>query len=143
MKILVCGGRNFTDGEFLFAEMDKLHAATPITLVIEGGQRKWNRLLRRYVGGADYHAKEWAVLRGIPHKTVKADWEDLSHPDAVIKTASNGKKYDARAGMRRNARMLEEQSPDAVCAFDGGAGTADMCARARKAGVRVIEVRRG
>lgn len=31
MRVLVCGGRNFTDSDFLFAEMDKTHAATPIT----------------------------------------------------------------------------------------------------------------
>lgn len=139
MKALICGGRNFTDGTFLFAEMDRIHADTPISLVIEGGQRKWSKARRCYIGGADYWGKQWALARGIPVRTVKAYWDDLTHPGAVIKTASNGKKYDAMAGMRRNTAMLDFE-PGLVVAFEGGSGTADMCAKARKAGVRVIEV---
>lgn len=141
MRCLICGGRNFTDSDFLFAEMDRIHAETSITLVIEGGQRKWSRVLRRFVGGADYWGKQWAKARGIQVVTVRADWDDLTQPDAVIKTASNGKKYDAMAGPRRNQKMLDVYQPNLCVAFrPGGGGTDDMCGRARKAGVRVIEV---
>ena len=38
------------------------------------------------------------------------------------------------------ARMLEEGRPDLVIAFPGGRGTADLVARARRAGVEVMEV---
>lgn len=38
--------------------------------------------------------------------------------------------------------MIDEEQPDLGVAFPGGRGTADMARRARKAGVRVVEVGR-
>jgi UDP-N-acetylmuramoylalanine-D-glutamate ligase len=35
--------------------------------------------------------------------------------------------------------MLEREKPDLVVAFPGGRGTADMVAKARAAGVEVLE----
>jgi Lhr-like helicase len=36
--------------------------------------------------------------------------------------------------------MIDEGKPDLVIAFPGGRGTADMVGRARKAGIRVVEI---
>ena len=36
--------------------------------------------------------------------------------------------------------MLDEGRPDFVVAFPGGRGTADMCRRAREAGLEVVEI---
>jgi hypothetical protein len=74
--------------------------------------------------GADSLAVDWAWKRGIPAKIFIPDW------------AAHG----LAAGPLRNQRMLDEFKPDAVIAFPGGRGTADMVRRARAAGVHVAEV---
>lgn len=125
MKVLVCGGRTFgvatlkteeprAAGErrMLDAALNKMHAAVPITLVIEGG-----------APGADTLAHGWALRRRIPVLTHPADWA----------------KHGRSAGYVRNTAMLT-WSPDVVVAFPGGVGTANMIAVARRAGIKVIEV---
>ena len=37
MCVLICGGREFTDAQFLWQTMDELHAKAPVTEVIVGG----------------------------------------------------------------------------------------------------------
>jgi len=111
-RILVCGGRDFTNVDLLYETLDKFLG--PIELLISGGSR-----------GADSLAEMWADERHIPVERYEADWN------------AQGKS----AGPLRNERMLVEGKPDVVFAFPGGRGTADMTARARRAGVKVIEVR--
>lgn len=74
--------------------------------------------------GADSLAYAWCVKRRVPSKAYHADW------------LQEGKA----AGPIRNQRMLDNFAPDAVIAFPGGRGTADMTRRAKAAGVRVIEI---
>jgi hypothetical protein len=74
--------------------------------------------------GADFYAGAWAKRRDVRTTVFEADWE------------MQGK----RAGILRNARMLAEFKPHIVVAFPGGRGTADMVTRARRAGVRVVQV---
>lgn len=140
MIVVVTGGRHFTDGTFLFEQMDRLHAEYGFTLIVEGGQRTYRRREGKPIGGADFFAHEWAVLRGVEVRTEYAKWKDLSHPDARILKNRRGELYDANAGSRRNQVMLDKYLPERVIAFPGGSGTADMCARARAVGVEVIEV---
>lgn len=80
--------------------------------VIQGGAR-----------GADRLALDWANSRLIRSQTFTADWE----------------RHGKGAGPIRNQTMIDQGRPDAVLAFPGGRGTADMVRRARAAGVRVIE----
>lgn len=54
MRVLICGGRNYTDRAELCAELDRLHAEYAFGTVISGG-----------AGGADALAVEWARARGI------------------------------------------------------------------------------
>ena len=111
MRVLVCGGRDFTNQAFIWMRLDRLHAATPITALMQGGAR-----------GVDTIAGEWARTKpNIQRFVCRADWE-----------------HGKRAGPLRNARMLE-WAPDLVVAFPGGRGTADMVRRARAAGVSVID----
>lgn len=111
MRVLVCGGRDYQDKHRVYQELDAIHAATPITCIIEGG-----------AGGADYLAARWSAIRDIEHHVrMSADW------------ALHGKA----AGPIRNQRMLDEGKPDLVIAFPGGRGTADMINRAEQAGVPV------
>lgn len=110
MKLLVCGGRDFDDGDFLFAKLDGLHDRMPVSILIHGNAK-----------GADSLAALWALQRGIHAASVPALW------------GTHGKS----AGPKRNAAMLL-LGPDAVIAFPGGRGTAHMVEASRKAGVRIV-----
>ena len=111
MKVLVCGGRDFTDREFVYANLEL--NCTGCTELIEGGAK-----------GVDSLAGDWADTTGRKRSTFKARW-DL---------------YGKSAGFRRNRQMLEEGSPDLVISFPGGRGTANMVSLAKQAKVKVIEV---
>jgi hypothetical protein len=110
MKLLVCGGRDYTDRAALFAALDYLHARRVIELIIHGAAR-----------GADKLAAEWAGARGIQSRAFPALWH------------AHGKA----AGCIRNQHMLDCGKPDGVVAFPGGCGTADMINRSQTAGVPV------
>jgi len=115
MRLLVCGGREFTDSDTLDAFLDAIHLGNrgPVELVIHGAAR-----------GADTMAGQWAQRRGIACIAYKADW-----------------KHEGRAaGPIRNKRMLDEGSPDLVVAFPGGRGTANMVGQARERGFEILEV---
>jgi hypothetical protein len=124
-RVLVCGGRNFSDRELLRKTLDDLKPS----LIIEGGAR-----------GADWMAMTWAIDCAVPRMRFDAEWGDISHPDARIKTDKSGYRYDANAGPRRNQRMIDEGKPDLVLAFAGGSGTADCVRRAKRAGIEVMEI---
>ncbi len=131
VKILVYGGRDYTDLPLLCAALDHLHQRFQITALVHGG-----------APGADVFGGLWAAHH-LPeaHITVcRARWDDLSHPDAVIRRNRFGKLYDARAGHRRNQEMLDLHRPDFAVEFPGGTGTADMRRRLISAGVPIIQV---
>jgi hypothetical protein len=111
MRVLVCGGRYYSDHVFVWRVLGKLHAATPFECLIEGG-----------AGGADTLARRWAQEAGVALLTFPADW-------------GLGKK----AGPLRNQIMIDEGKPDLVVAFPGNTGTADMVRRAKQAHVQVIK----
>lgn len=112
MKLLVCGGRKYKDYKTLCKVLDNLHKERPITLLIQGEAL-----------GADKLAKSWAVSRGIPTTNeFHAKW----------------KEFGNAAGPIRNREMLDKGKPDAILAFEGGSGTADMVSAANAAGVERI-----
>ena len=113
MRVLVCGGRDYTDTKWLYWFMDRLHATYGVGTVIEGDAR-----------GADRIAGYWARMNRIENLKFPADWE----------------KHGKAAGPIRNQKMLVEGNPDLVVAFAGGRGTADMMKRAKAAEITVIEV---
>lgn len=112
MRVLVCGGRNFSDTSHAYRVLDALHRERGIDVLIEGDAR-----------GADRIAGYWARRKGIDNLKFRADWT----------------KHGLAAGTIRNGIMLEEGKPDLVLYFPGGRGTADMVRRARAAGVEVAE----
>lgn len=111
MRVLVCGGRDYADWSHVYSVLYSLDPQP--TVIIEGGAT-----------GADKFAREWAYVEGCPNETFAADWK------------SDGRS----AGPRRNARMLADGKPDLVVAFRGGRGTADMTAKAERAGIPVLYV---
>lgn len=108
MRLLVAGGRDFSDREQLYRVLDQLHAETPLTALIHGAAR-----------GADTLAASWARVRQVAVVPCPADWC----------------KYGRSAGPIRNLSMLCEHAPDMVLAFPGGHGTANMVSQARQRGV--------
>lgn len=113
MKVLVCGSRVYDDSDQLYSFLDRQHAETPITTIIEGG-----------APGADHLAMTWAARMRIPRQRFNADWD----------------KHGKAAGPIRNQQMLDEGKPDIVIVFPGGKGTADMASRAKAQGFKVVEV---
>lgn len=114
MRVLVCGGRDFSDKVAGWGWLQAVHLKRGITTLIEGGAT-----------GADALAASWAVVEGVPIEQFPADWET----------------HGRAAGPIRNQRMIDEGKPDIVVAFPGGRGTADMVRRAEKAGIKVIRPR--
>lgn len=117
MKILVCGGRDFSDRGLMHKTLyDIAGDWSDLPSVIHGG-----------AGGADLMAGEWALDNWLCVEMYEAEWD----------------KYGKSAGPIRNQRMLDEGKPDIVVAFPRangklGTGTSDMIRKAEKAGVRVI-----
>lgn len=113
MRVLVCGGRDFSDQKLLEDTLNTFHQLHYIDCIIEGNGR-----------GADRMAGFWARKNHIDN----------------IKFSANWKEYGNAAGPIRNAEMLFKGNPDIVIAFPGGKGTANMVQLAKKNNVEVIEI---
>jgi hypothetical protein len=132
-RLVVFGGRKFQDENLLYEALDNVLMQCEMRdlrlLVVQGGST-----------GADAIAKDWAGYQdgAVDCATEEAFWDDLSHPDALIRTRRDGTKYDANAGPRRNQLMIDKYKPDYFISVSGGSGTADMgrrCHAARIPGV--------
>lgn len=108
--VLCTGGRDFRDEKALWAALDRIHAKTPIVLIITGS-----------CSGADAIAERWATAMHCSIDRYRAAW-------------SRGRC----AGPERNARMIRYGQPDLVLAVPGGRGTADCVRQAEAAGIRVV-----
>ena len=112
MKIIVCGGREYSNYDFLKEKLDALYQEYNFTTLVQGGAR-----------GADRLARRWAIENNIPYEQYDADW----------------KRFNMAAGPIRNDEMLNESGATLVVAFPGNSGTWDMIKRARnKEGVKTI-----
>lgn len=89
IRLLVCGGRGYSDRDRLERTLDAVHRKHSIEVVIHGG-----------AAGADTLCSEWASSRGVPSRVIYADW-------------SVGKA----GGPLRNLRLLEEGRPTHGIAF--------------------------
>lgn len=127
MRVIVCGGRDFNDKAMLWNVLDGFCKSNGLCypedehgnwlpkdfILIHGGAR-----------GADLLADDWGVHNFVCIEEHKAAWY----------------KFGKAAGAIRNRAMLDQGKPDAVIAFPGGRGTADMVQQALCAGVKVFEV---
>lgn len=109
--LLVCGGRDYADADYIRRFLSALNALRPIGKIIHGAAR-----------GADTLAGEIAEEMGIEVEEYPADW------------TRDGKA----AGPIRNQVMLDTGRPDAVLALPGGRGTADMVNRATKSNLLAV-----
>lgn len=119
MRVIIAGSRSFQDDPNIqkYVEDAVKQAGFDITEVVSGGAR-----------GIDQAGEVWAGIHSIPVKQFLANWNDLSQPDAIIKTNWNGVEYDSGAGFRRNKQMAEYA--DALIAikttFKKSSGTNNM-----------------
>ena len=109
MKLLICGGRDFSDYHRLEVAMNQL--GWKPSIVINGGAR-----------GADTLGRDWAKANGVYPVTIDALWNYLG---------------SSKAGPARNQAMIDIMRPDYCLALPGGSGTADMVRRCRESGIQV------
>lgn len=108
MRVLVTGGRDYTDRDRVAAVLQAVARKHGVSAVIQGGAR-----------GADALCAQWARMKGVPVVTFAADWDGL------------GKG----AGFVRNAEMMRDSNADCCIAFPGGRGTAHMLGLMRASGL--------
>ncbi len=109
MRVLVCGSRNWKDGERI---LNIIKTFPKGTVIIEGGAR-----------GADTIAKLSAIKCKFEYEEYPAQWD----------------KFGKSAGPIRNKQMLVEGKPELVLAFrmPNARGTQNMIDQATEAGVPV------
>lgn len=111
MRVLVCGGRHFNDGDFVHNALCRLDSARgPFTVILHG-----------CCTGADHEAEIWAMAANVKIVGMRAEWQ----------------KHGRAAGPIRNRRLLDA-GVDLVIAFPGGRGTADVVREARRRGIEVM-----
>lgn len=109
MRVIVCGGRKYTNATHLRGTLDR----AGVDHLICGGAR-----------GADTLALLWALDKGVFFTVFPADWDQFGQENA---------------GRRRNKQMLFSGLPDCVIAFPGGSGTLSMVRLAHAAEVPVFD----
>lgn len=113
-RIIVTGGRDYADRAAVFAALDRVHAKSPITVLVHGAcRRKVNG--KWVLQGADRWADEWAVERGVTREQHPADFDG---------------PLGKGAGPSRN-ELMAYRGAAGLIAFPGNEGTADMTRRAR------------
>ena len=110
MKLIIAGGRNFTNYDLLCEEVGKLTSEISEVEIVSGGAR-----------GADLLGEHYAIDKGIKIKRFPADWD----------------RYGKSAGFKRNAEMAQ-YADHCICFWDGQSkGTGHMINLAKKAGLKV------
>ena len=128
MRIAVTGGRAYSDRARVEETLNRIHAATPLDVLIHGD-----------ASGADSLARDWAIRNGVKHDPYPAAWDDIDAVPCRVKWRGR-KPYNALAGLSRNIRMLIQGAPELVVAFPGGAGTAHCRAQALRRDIAVLDV---
>lgn len=115
IRVLVCGGRDFTNMKVLDKYLSILVPWMYVDVLIHGGAR-----------GADLLSAKWVskLFPSVPIEEYKADWDT----------------FGKSAGYLRNKQMLDEGKPNYVIAFPGGKGTANMVKQAQDAGIKTFEI---
>ncbi len=123
MKTIICGSRHF-DSEKEYWKLERAIAKCfyEITEVVSGGAK-----------GVDYAGEVWAERNGIAIKLFPAQWNDLKHPLAKIKTNKQGYKYNSNAGPIRNSEMVAYSEICIALPRKDSKGTYDCINKALKA----------
>lgn len=147
MRVIVCGSRDFKNKALVYTLLEGLlsrsiERSEPL-VVIEGACPT----------GADEFANQWVeykkdkfVSTPIIHRRIPAKWtvHDFEGNSGIkCRCAPDAPKCKA-AGIRRNEKMLKEESPDATFGFsndiENSNGTRDMLTRSKAAGLPAISL---
>lgn len=110
MKLIIAGGRNFTNYDLLCEEVGKLTSEISEVEIVSGGAK-----------GADMLGEHYAIDNNLQVKRFPADWE----------------RYGKAAGFKRNAEMAQ-YADHCICFWDGQSkGTGHMINLAKKSGLKV------
>ena len=123
MKAIIAGGRDFRALRKHAEFIDRIHAETPLSLVISGAcgiSGEEDNRHTKTAKGADGFGEKWADLREIPLLRKYAYW-----------------KLGTHEGPARNERMAE--MADALILFPGGRGSASMKRIADEHKLKVFE----
>ena len=112
IRVLVTGGRLFTDYKFIEAWILYIHHTVGIEVLIHGG-----------AAGADSFSALCCERHGIPVLRFPALWHI----------------HGLSAGPVRNTQMLDEGLPDILLAFPGGPGTSNMIKQSTERGLPVLK----
>lgn len=141
----MCGARNWTDRDLVYAKLDAFHAEHAEFILIEGD-----------AAGVDRTAGTWAkreaafcVDSAIRHLPMPADWRHHAENFCPGNWCVSTKDYCLGAGFARNASMITralEFDQQFVLAFkdnfrkSGSHGTEDLVDRARAAGIHGLVI---
>ena len=125
IKIIIAGGRDFTNTRLMHQELFKLIQDGHIPNDLE--------LVCGMADGADNTGRDLFKAFGLVVHNRPAKWQDMSEP-CVPKHNKFGGLYNALAGMKRNHAMGDEA--DVLLAFHDGKskGTKDMITYMNKLG---------
>ena len=111
LRVIVCGGRDFTDKTMLSRVLWYVHERRGLAEVIHGGQR-----------GVEQMANRFAFEQGLHRVEVRA-WSKYGNPRAIL---------------HRNSQMFDLR-PHGVIAFPGDANSRTVVQSARERGVPVLD----
>tara|TARA_R110000868_G_scaffold12456_25_gene59642 strand:+ start:3796 stop:4200 length:405 start_codon:yes stop_codon:yes gene_type:complete len=124
MKLIIAGGRDFSDYNLLKTEVMKFileNNGVPGNIEIISGKAK----------GADSLGERFSKEWNFPVIEMPADWDNLDCPQVWIKYNNQGKPYNSAAGTIRNEEMAKIAT-HCICFFNGSKGTANMIENAKK-----------
>lgn len=111
MRLLISGGRHFDVADAILDELNRIHAACPVTVLIHGGLPALGSV-----------AEDWARQNDVHIVRYPANWSLL------------GKQADTK----RNRFMLEDSRADALLAFPGGRHLLELVQQAHARHIPVI-----
>lgn len=125
MRTIITGTREVTDIE-------------AVTKAVELPSIEITELVSGKTHGADMLGEKWAERNNIVIRRFPANWDDLSHPDALIRRRVKGSMYDARAGLRRTQQMVK-YAQALIAVWDGYSPCVDVTIRrAKENGLKVF-----
>lgn len=113
MRVLICAGRFYADGNTLTRILDLYHQSQPISVLIHGGHQSLGGIIEGWAREANVH---------------------------LVRYPANWSMHGKYAERHRNLFMLEDSQPDTLLAFPGGEDTAECIRLAKSAGVNIIEI---
>ena len=121
---IIAGSRTFGSG------VDDTVVVDYVDDVVEESGFDVGEVVSGTARGADHAGELWAYTQAVPVEEFPAEWDNIDHPDAVVREGKHG-KYDARAGHRRNTEMAE-YADQLIALWDGkSSGTRDMIEKAK------------